>query len=175
MPTGGEPRIRRGIVPSDRAPLAQILASVGVFRDDEIDVALEVIDAGLAAGAEHYRFAVAELRGEVVGYVVWGHTPCTDAVYDLYWIAVDRKAQGSGVGRLLIDACVGDVRARGGRMVVIETEGTTAYEPTRRFYFAVGCDEVARIPDFYRPGADKVIYRLVLSPAGDGASGVREG
>jgi ribosomal protein S18 acetylase RimI-like enzyme len=162
MPVVGEPLIRQELVSSDRPRLLRILSSVDVFRSDEIDVALEVIDAGLAPGADHYRFAVAELGGVVVGYVVWGHTPCTDAVYDLYWIAVDKTAQGTGVGRLLVQACLDDVRRRGGRMVIIETEGTQAYEPTRRFYFAVGCDEVARIPDFYRPGADKVIYRLRL-------------
>jgi ribosomal protein S18 acetylase RimI-like enzyme len=164
MPAVAEPRIRSGIVAGDRPALARILASVGVFRADEIEVALEVIDAGLAPDANHYRFAVALLGDDVVGYVVWGHTPCTDAVYDLYWIAVDKAAQGTGVGRLLMNACVDDVRARGGRMVIIETEGTEAYEPTRRFYFSVGCDEVARIADFYRPGSDKVVYRRRIAP-----------
>jgi ribosomal protein S18 acetylase RimI-like enzyme len=163
MPVVAEPRSRPGIIAADRPALQRVLASVGVFRSDEIDVALEVIDAGLAPDAAHYRFAVAEVDDVVMGYVVWGHTPCTDAVYDLYWIAVDKAAQGTGVGRRLVQTCVDDVRARGGRMVIIETEGTAAYEPTRRFYFAVGCDEVARIPDFYRPGSDKVIYRLALA------------
>ncbi|MBM4283480.1 MAG: GNAT family N-acetyltransferase [Deltaproteobacteria bacterium] len=162
MPVTAETRLRAGIVNADRPALARVLASVGVFRPDELDVALEVIDAGLAPGADHYRFAVAEQAGVVVGYVVWGRTPCTDAVYDLYWIAVDKAAQGGGVGRRLLKACVDDVRARGGRLLIIETEGTVAYDDTRRFYFAVGCDEVARIPDFYRPGADKVVYRLQL-------------
>lgn len=155
-------RVRTGVTEEDRPALERILTSVGVFRADEIEVALEVIDAALAPDAQHYRFALATLDGVVVGYVVWGHTPCTDAVYDLYWIAVDKAAQGTGVGRLLMQACVDDVRHRGGRMVVIETEGTPPYEATRRFYFAVGCDEVARIADFYRPGADKVVYRLPL-------------
>ena len=163
MPAVAKPRVRSGIVAADRPALARILASVGVFRADEIEVALEVIDAGLAPDANHYRFAIAEAGDDVVGYVVWGHTPCTDAVYDLYWIAVDKAAQGTGVGRLLMDACVDDVRARGGRMVIIETEGTPAYEPTRRFYFSVGCDEVARIADFYRPGSDKVVYRRKIA------------
>ena len=168
MPVVGRPRVRSGIVAADRPALARILASVGVFRPDEIEVALEVIDAGLAPDANHYRFAIAELEHDgvgtvVVGYVVWGHTPCTDAVYDLYWIAVDKAAQGTGVGRLLMEACVDDVRARGGRMVIIETEGTPAYEPTRKFYFSVGCDEVARIADFYRPGSDKVVYRRLIA------------
>jgi ribosomal protein S18 acetylase RimI-like enzyme len=163
MNVAAKPRIRSGIGAADRPALARVLASVGVFRADEIEVALEVIDAGLAPDTNHYRFAVAELDDAVVGYVVWGHTPCTDAVYDLYWIAVDKAAQGTGVGRQLMQACVDDVTARGGRMVIIETEGTAAYEPTRRFYFSVGCDEVARIADFYRPGSDKVVYRRSIA------------
>jgi len=134
---------------------------VGVFRPDEVDVAMEVVDAGLVP-QDHYRYAVALVGDQVAGYATWGHTPCTDAVYDLYWIAVDPTIHGRGIGRKLMGACEADVRGRGGRMVIIETEGTAAYEPTRRFYLSLGYEEAARIGDFYRPGADKVVYRKLL-------------
>ena len=37
------------------------------------------------------------------------------------------------------------------------------YEPTRKFYLGLEYRETARIPDFYQPGDDRVIYtkRLV--------------
>jgi ribosomal protein S18 acetylase RimI-like enzyme len=146
---------------ADRDGIDRIVRTVGVFRADEIDVALEVVDARLA-GDGHYLFAVAKNGAQIAGYAVWGHTPCTDAVYDLYWIAVDPTLHGQGVGRQLMAACEHDVRARGGRMVLIETEGTPPYEATRRFYLSLGYAEVARIGDFYRPGADKVVYRRSL-------------
>lgn len=161
MPAADSCRVRLGLLASDRAGIERIVRAVGVFRPDEVEVAMEVVDAGLVP-QDHYRYAVAFVGDEVAGYATWGHTPCTDAVYDLYWIAVDKAIHGKGVGRRLMEACEADVRGRGGRMVVIETEGTPAYEPTRRFYLSLGYDEAARIADFYRPGADKVIYRRTL-------------
>lgn len=162
MPATSEILILTGIAATDRANIEYLVRQVGVFRADEVDVAMEVVDAGLG-GDDHYLFAVAKDGAAVAGYAVWGHTPCTDAVYDLYWIVVDPTLQGQGVGRKLMAACEQDVRARSGRMLLIETEGTPPYEATRKFYLALGYDEIARIGDFYRPGADKVVYRRTLA------------
>lgn len=156
-------RVRTELVPGDRDAIARIVREVGVFRAEEIDVALELVDIGLSEHARGYLFAIAEDdESAVAGYACWGHAPMTDAVYDLYWIAVDPARHGAGIGQQLLAACERDVRARGGRMLLIETEGTPAYEPTRRFYLRAGYPEVARIRDYYREGADKVIYGRTL-------------
>jgi GNAT superfamily N-acetyltransferase len=152
-------RVRAELRPEDRAAIERIVREVGVFRAEEIDVAMELVDVGLSDDAKGYLFAVAESdAGDVIGYACWGHAPMTDATYDLYWIAVDPARHGGGVGRALLAACEEDVRARGGRLLLIETEGTAAYEPTRRFYLRAGYPEVARLRDYYREGADKVVY-----------------
>jgi GNAT superfamily N-acetyltransferase len=151
--------LRDRLRPSDRAAIERIVRSVGVFREEEVAVALELVDIGLSEDARGYLFAVAEdERGAIVGYACWGHASMTDAVYDLYWIAVERSAHGRGIGRALLAAAEADVRGRRGRMILIETEGGAAYEPTRRFYVAAGYPEVARVRDYYRVGADKVIF-----------------
>ena len=160
----------RELRPADRAPLDALLRATGSFPENELAVAMELIDEGLAkatAGAtltaDDYRFLVAELpesgaAPRVIGYVCWGQNPMSDCVFDLYWIAVDPRAQGGGAGRALMAAAEAEARARGGRMVLVETGGKASYAPTRRFYERIGYVEIARLPDYFRVGDDKVIY-----------------
>ena len=101
--------------------------------------------------------------GAVAGYACFGATPLTQGTYDLYWIAVDPKLHGAGVGRALMRATEDAVRAEGGRLLLIETASKPSYDKTRAFYLAWGCSEVARVPDFYAIGDDKVIYARTLA------------
>ena len=148
---------------ADREPLRELLQATGAFHEEELAVALELIDLGLQPGGGGYRFLVAEEQaadqaGAVLGYACWGETPMARGVFDLYWIAVDPRSQQHGVGRRLLAAAEADVRASGGRMLLIETGGKPSYAPQRAFYLACGYTEIARVPDFYRPGDDKLIY-----------------
>lgn len=149
-------REKRG---SDRAPLEAILRATNVFAEYEIEIALELIDADPKSG---YQFIVAESAGKVAGYVCFGATPCTSGTWDLYWIAVDPRLHGAGVGRALMHATEAAIRSRGGRLIVIETASKPSYDPTRAFYSKYGAHEAARVKDFYAPGDDKVIYTLSL-------------
>lgn len=153
--------ICRELRSKDREPLSRLLRECGAFSDDEVRVALELIDEGLAPdGDPDYRFVVAEHPSEgPQGYTCFGPTPLTDGVFDLYWIAVDPRAQGRGVGKLLLSAAESEVRASGGRMILIETASKPEYASTRAFYDGAGYSLIARIPDFYRIGDDKLIYR----------------
>ena len=145
----------RPISPADRGAIERILRATGAFRDDEIDVALELIDAPVEAG---YRFVVAEIGGVVAGYACFGETPMTRGTFDLYWLAVDPARQRSGIGRRLLRAAEAAARAEGGRILLVETAGKPSYAPTRAAYEACGYSEVARIPDFYDEGDDKIVY-----------------
>lgn len=140
-----------------RQPLHQAIVATRAFFDDEVEVAMELIDCGIAQ-RDDYRFQVAEVDGVAVGYSCYGLVPLTDASYDLYWIVVDPRCQGQGVGRLLIQATEQAVRDLGGRMLLAETASKPEYAATRAFYDGVGYVEVARVPDFYRLGDDKIIY-----------------
>lgn len=154
---------------SDRAPLTALLRATGAFPENEVAVALELIDLGIARRreetalrADDYRFAIAEAAGEetarIVGYACWGWSPMTDGVLDLYWIAVDPAQQCSGVGKQLMAEVEADAAARGARMVLAETGGKPSYETTRRFYERIGYVEIARLPDYFQRGDDKVVF-----------------
>jgi len=145
---------------ADRGPLDDILRATGLFTEEEVSIALELIDSELGPGpGEGYLFAVAEDEdGAPLGYACWGRVPMTDATFDLYWIAVEPRKQGRGVGRALLDHVEAFVRSAGGRLIIVETAGKPSYAGTRAFYERTGYPEVARLPDFYRDGDDKVLH-----------------
>ncbi len=99
---------------------------------------------------------------EVVGYVCYGKAPLTAGAYDLYWIAVEPEYQREGVGRILLDYVVGEIKKLSARMLLAETSSRAVYEKTRRFYIKNGFSEEARVKDFYSAGDDKIIYKKTV-------------
>jgi D-alanine-D-alanine ligase len=95
---------------------------------------------------------------ETVGWVCWGPTPCTLGTFDIYWLGVAPNMQGRGIGRALTAFAEQAIAERGGRLFVVETSSREVYTPTRRFYERLGYREAGRIPDFYGPGDDRVIF-----------------
>ncbi len=151
----------RSVRAADRAAVERITRSSGLFREDEIPVAVEVFEAA-AAGDPSYTALAAEVDGRVAGWICWGPTPCTLGTWDLYWMAVDPSLQGTGVGTALIREM--EHRLAGlARMIVVETAGRADYAGTRAFYEARGYRAVATIPDFYAPGDDQIAYVKYLT------------
>ncbi|HST26258.1 MAG TPA: GNAT family N-acetyltransferase [Gaiellaceae bacterium] len=146
----------------DAGALHALVEATGVFTPEEIGVACELIDSG---EDDDYRLLVAEDQGAVAGYVCWGRALFSDGSWDLYWIAVHPDRQRQGVGGALVAAAEADARAEAGRTMLVETASEPSYEPTRRFYERHGYAEVARLPDFYAVGDDKVIYAKRLDSA----------
>jgi len=159
------PSVRRELRPADRESVCALLDSTGFFNREELEVAMELVDDRLIHGeASHYRFLVAELDGSVVGYACWGPILGTVESADLYWIAVDKRIQGRGLGRALLAEAENWMAAAGRPRVYLETAGRAQYEPTRAFYLACGYTIAAELEDFYAPGDAKVIFLRVLEP-----------
>ncbi len=148
-----------------RARLEQLTRATGLFHEEEVATAVELLDESLA-GDEDYQFVGGFEGDELVGYGCWGPTPGTVATSDLYWIVVDRVRQGAGVGTQLLGEIERRLAADGRRLVVVETSSRPDYAPTRGFYEARGYTRAATIPEYYAPGDDLVIYTKDLT-AGD--------
>jgi ribosomal protein S18 acetylase RimI-like enzyme len=148
-----------------RARLEQLTRATGLFREEEVATAVELLDESLA-GDEDYQFVGGYEGDELVGYACWGPTPGTRATSDLYWIVVDRERQGSGIGSQLLREVERLLTADGRRLVVVETSSRADYTATRKFYEARGYTRAATIPGYYAPGDDLVIYTKDLI-AGD--------
>ncbi len=147
----------------DRASVSRILRQTDMFSSEEIQVAEELIDLYLKEpDQKDYEIMVIEDGADVAGYLCFGPTPATDGTYDLYWIAVSPAVQGKGFGKKLVSWLENDLQNRKARMIIIETSSQPKYESTRKFYLKTDYKEVARIPDFYKTGDDRVIYAKYL-------------
>lgn len=147
-----------------RARLEQLTRETGLFREEEVATAVELLDESLA-GDDEYRF-VGAFDGsgdQLIGYACWGPTPGTQGTHDLYWIVVDRKHQGRGIGTRLLGAVEQRLTTHDARLIVVETSARADYEPTRMFYEARGFTRAATIAGYYAPGDDLVIYTKDLA------------
>jgi len=163
----------RELTALDVARVVELTRTTGVFRDEEIVIAEEVVReavvadrAGEADNSDRpdrsdldrpYYALGAEVHGRVVGWICWGATPCTVATWDLYWMAVDPEMHGQGVGTALLEEMENRLSDKA-RLIVIDTSGRPDYAPTRAFYRARGYQTAAVVRDFYALGDDQVIF-----------------
>ena len=172
-----------------RTRVRDILSATKVFRDEEVDVAIELFDevfgtpVVLGSTASNYAPANSDYfflgdftpEEELAGFACYGPTPGTDRTYDLYWIAVHPSAQGTGSGTILLNEVERRLKGQNARMLVVETSSRSDYKNTRGFYFRRGYVEAARACDFYAPADDRITFTKRLqsrAPFGWMAHGV---
>lgn len=154
---------------SSRNVVREIVEASGRFTDEEVNLAVELVDDYLSRGkASGYDFLFARCGGGCAGFACFGRIPATRSSYDLYWIAVHPAFQRRGVGRHLLTAVESAVVRDGGSRIYLDTSGSAAYEQARGFYEATGYRREAVLADFYAPGDDKVIFAKELVATGDG-------
>lgn len=148
------------LVVKDRAKLLLMLIKTRAFTFQEIDVAMELIDLVLKDSIQKdYRIhCIGGEEDSIIGYICYGPTPMTRGTYDLYWVAVDPDFQKQGVGSTLLEFLEEVVKREGGRLILADTSTLPHYEKTQRFYLKNGFQEVARVPDYYHPGNDRITF-----------------
>jgi ribosomal protein S18 acetylase RimI-like enzyme len=147
----------------DKPHITKILRDTPEFKPFEVEVAEELIDSYLNdPTGSGYHILVADVDSTVAGYICYGPTPLTEGTWDIYWVAVSREKQDQGIGSALMKSAEKEIVKAKGRLAIIETSSTPAYEKTRSFHTSQGFEIVARIPDFYAPGDDKLILQKRL-------------
>ena len=158
-------RFRETLFPSDLESVRSLVAATGFFSEEEVAIAVELVDERLRRGpVSGYEFVLAEDSGELVGYSCYGRVSGTAASWDLYWIAVAPGRQGHGLGALLLSRTEALVGSAGGGTLYAETSSRGQYRPTRGFYESMGFVQAAYLPGFYGPGDGKVVYSKVVTP-----------
>jgi ribosomal protein S18 acetylase RimI-like enzyme len=150
----------RPMVEKDRASLLSMLIKTRSFTSAEIDVAMELINVVLKdqIQKDYQIYCIVDDQDQAIGYICYGPTPMTQGTFDLYWIAVDPDFQEQGVGSNLLDFLGKVVKELKGRMILADTSSIPHYEKTQNFYLRNGFQEVARVPDYYYPGNDRVTF-----------------
>ena len=171
----------RPMIKEDKQAIMQILRDTPEFIPAEVVVAEEVLDSYLRDPSRSgYYVFVAELtlppllerqgikvkgnqQSELVGYICYGPTPLTEGTWDMYWMAVNQKAKGKGIGSALLALAEGKIKKAGGRLILIETSSKPEYERTIKFHRSQGYEAVSQIPDFYALGDDKLTLQKRLN------------
>jgi ribosomal protein S18 acetylase RimI-like enzyme len=169
MMSGANEKMKvRSLVEKDRARLLSMLIRTRAFTSAEIDVAMELIESVLKdpMQKDYQIYCLVDDQDLVIGYLCCGPTPMTEGTFDLYWIAVDPDFKEKGAGSRLLSLLEEVVRAKGGRLILADTSTVPQYEKTQRFYLKNGFEEVARIPDYYHPGNDRVTFCKKLDDKG---------
>jgi ribosomal protein S18 acetylase RimI-like enzyme len=144
----------------DIEQLTEIVRATKVFHEEEIGVAIELmeISANDKDQEEYFLYSYLDDDGTIQGYYCVGPTPMTKSTFDLYWIAVHPRVHRKKIGHDLLQHCEEQVRSMGGKLLVVETSSQPKYEPTRKFYVQHQYKESACIKDYYAPGDNLVIY-----------------
>jgi len=157
----------RDLLPEDRIAIKMILEATKHFSKVEIKIALELVDSVIQNHDLTYQFIITEKQeGQLAGYGCWGEIPLTRGAYDIYWIAVAPEMQGQGTGSKLLAYMEDKIMESMGRLILIETSSSEAYQGTRAFYEKRGYQLESRIRDFYKTGDDRCIYVKRLDPFG---------
>jgi ribosomal protein S18 acetylase RimI-like enzyme len=148
------------LIPDNRANLSRLLGQGNVFRQEEIQVALEVIDEALnGAGNKDYQvFCAFDSDRNLAGFICFGPIPMTERCYDLYWLKVDEASSRKGVGGRLLRFMEQFVARKGGRRIYVETSSTAPYRAARSLYEKHGYQLVCSLKDFYQEGDHKMIF-----------------
>ncbi len=148
---------------ADAAAILRLAAAEPLFSREDREVVEELLlDSLEDPEPGDYRFLTALDEGRVAGFACYGPTPLTRGTYDLYWICVGRKYRRRGVGRALLQAVLRRLRRSGARLLSVETSGRRDFAPTREFYERAGLTATARVPGFYAPGDDLVIFTVAI-------------
>jgi ribosomal protein S18 acetylase RimI-like enzyme len=144
----------------DREKILDLLRQTAVFNEQEISVAMEIVDLVLTKQdrAEYQTFCYYDGDDRFMGYICFGPIPMTDFRYDLYWIAVDKKVAGKGVAADLVRFMEEQVARQGGKKIYVDTSTTPQYGAARAFYEKQGYRTVCVMGDFYREGDGKIVF-----------------
>jgi ribosomal protein S18 acetylase RimI-like enzyme len=148
----------------DADAIETLIRRTGVFNEEEIEFARELVEETLAKGEETagYYFLFADGEHGLEGYACLGMIPGTNRRCELYWIAVDPNARRRGLGRRLQHAAEDLARDLDAVYLIAETSTVPAYAAARGFYLSGGFELIAEVPDWHDDGDGNAIFRKRL-------------
>jgi ribosomal protein S18 acetylase RimI-like enzyme len=157
------PELIRPATDEDAKSIREIAIGTGLFDDESWpDVEGIMVDSVAGTLEDHSWIVLEDNTQHVVGAAYYAPEPFAHHMWNMYFLGVRPGRQGDGTGAALVAYVEEVLRARGERVLIIETSGLKSFEATRGFYRKQGYTEEARIREFYGPGDDKVVFWKAL-------------
>lgn len=154
----------------DMAAILSIAEAIG-FQPTELEMVNQLLADYFADGngnvsrsdrnTQRFWLTSHQDNDRVIGVAYCEPERMTDQTWNLQLIAVHPDHQGQGHGGKLLRHVEETLKARRGRMLLVET--LASFDLAQAFYRKYGYQEEARIRDFYAAGDDKVVFRKVLT------------
>lgn len=160
-----EEPIFRPMMPGD---VGAALAIIADHDEDDFEWAQRTYEQDLAD-----QF-VLEIDAQVVGVTGATPIPDTDRAWGISWTYLKRSSRGRGLGRVLLESLMDDLRQQGARKAFVNTsdyidpEDGDIYRNAREAYRAVGFVEEMRHADYYEKGESQITYAARLEPLAPG-------
>lgn len=150
----GSPIPFRPVVAADLPALRRVIDTTTLFPSAMLD---EMIAPSLGGNpADALWLTDTGDPPSTVAYCV--REPLTDGTCNLLLIAVHEDRRGQGLGLALLRHVEAVLRARGDRLLLVDTSSHDDFAATRAFYRRAGYEEAAHIRDFYQPGDGKITF-----------------
>ena len=152
----------RKIEKQDIDALEIVIESTGLFPGDLLQ---DMMNDYLTNPSTEEIWLTKDVNGMPVTIAFCAPEKFTEGTYNLFLIAVHKKHQGNGIGSEMMSYIEESLRARGERVLIVETSGLPDFDQTRKFYDHCKFERTAVIRDFYKEGDDKIIFWKKLNAA----------
>lgn len=135
--------------------MKEVLDSSGLFPSEYLD---EMISGYLenVESQELWFTFLDQDKPVAIGYC----TPekLTDGTYNLLAIGVKKSAQRTGIATKMMDYIEAQLRAKNGRILIVETSSAAEQGAARHLYQKLGYTQEAIIRDFWKEGEHKIVF-----------------
>jgi len=158
LPTGIDFRL---MAPGD---IDAVLAIIGQHDEDDYEMARQAFANG---GGDQF---VLTAHDEVVGTTGASYADGTDATYWLSWTYLDEVYRGRGLGSVMLETMVDQLRTLEARKVFVnvsdyvDMERGSIYEDAMRAYERAGFVEELRHRDYYDRNESLIVLGMRLAP-----------
>lgn len=162
-PPDEELRVPRPITFADSSAVVDIAVDSGLFSAAESGIVERMVADYVDHLLDDGHVCVVEDDDGPVATAYYEPARATDRTWYLTMIAVRSHRQSQGRGAALLRHVEDDLRARGQRLLLVETSGLPAFVRTRAFYLSCGYEQAATVRDYYEDGEDMILFRRSLA------------
>jgi ribosomal protein S18 acetylase RimI-like enzyme len=140
---------------ADIAGIQTVVSATDLFPAEMVE---ELITPILENGLEEGIWLVGAFGGEVLAFSYAVPEKLTHGTWNMLALAVHPSCQNAGLGRAIVSRLEDVLVDSGQRMIVVDTSSDEYFAVARLFYQRLGYQKVARIPDYWDDGEDKLVY-----------------